>query len=104
MFDVNALNKTIINALGDNELVTLTDDNINYQVKGVFTIGTADVDDSFNNNNQPVRGVYTLEVLTKDLEGVEFKRNNKVTINDVEYRIDDSPLDVHGITMITLRK
>jgi hypothetical protein len=104
MFDLAKLNKTMLDTFAEKQLITLTHGGIDYQIKGIFTVGTDSVDDSIRNHNQPMRGVYTLEVSTKELAGIEFKKNDKATINGIEYKLDDSPLDVHGMTTLTLRK
>lgn len=105
MFDINELNQTMMDEFSENDLITLSHGGMDYQVRGIFEMGTNSLNgDPVHNNVQPMRGIYTLEVITSDIAAIGLQKNDKAIINGVTYKLDDSPLDVHGMTTLVLRK
>jgi hypothetical protein len=103
MFDLDELNAVMIDEFSD--VVTLSHGGIDFQVKGIFEMGTNSLNgDPVHNNVQPMRGIYTLEVMTSDIAEIGLQKGDRAIIKGVTYKLDDSPLDVHGMTTLVLKK
>lgn len=105
MIDLEKMNKTILNTFKEKDVITLSRGGLDYRVDGIFTAGSSSFnDDPTRNNTQPEIGIFTLEVLTSDISGVGFDKNDKATVNGKTYKIIDTPFDDNGMTTIRLRK
>lgn len=107
MIDFDALNKTLIQAFKETEWITITDSKNSFEctVEGVFTEQQINISgDPLKNNIAIQHGFFELEVLTADIKDYDIKRLDRVFINDIPYKIDETPHDSQGITTLVLRK